>query len=104
MALLNHRNVLALVGVVTAPRDLPALVLLTYCEGGELSNVVKEPGLSVTKRLTYAAQIALGMQYISTRNIVHRELAARNVLLEKGRWRQSQRRSETASSRSLPTL
>ena len=82
MAVLQHRNVLALVGVVTAPRDLPALILLEYCEGGELLKRVKDTrGLNTTKRLTYSAQVALGMQYVATRNIVHRDLAARNVLL-----------------------
>ena len=82
MALLQHRNVLALVGVVTAPRDLPALILLEYCEGGELLSTAKDTGLSTTQRLTYAAQVALGMQYVSARNIIHRDLAARNVLLD----------------------
>ena len=86
MALLDHRNLLALVGVVTTPRSLPALILLAYCEGGELLKRLRNGGsgggLNTTKKLTYAAQIALGMQYLSTRNVVHRDLAARNVLLD----------------------
>ena len=86
MALLDHRNVLALVGVVTVPRDLPALVLLMYCEGGELLEHVKHPispdGISTSQLLTFVAQVALGMQHISSCSIVHRDLAARNVLLD----------------------
>ena len=85
MAMLDHRYVLGLIGVVTTPRDLPALVILMFCEGGELVTHVSDAGrdgLSATDRLTYASQIALGMQYISTRSIVHRDLAARNVLLD----------------------
>ena len=86
MALMEHHNVVALVGVVTAPHDLPALILLEYCEGGELREYVTNDGLpdklTTTTKLTFAAQIALGMQYIAARNIVHRDLAARNVLLD----------------------
>jgi hypothetical protein len=85
MAMLDHRYVLALVGVVTTPRDLPALVIVMFCEGGDLITHIGDAGrdgLSATDRLTYASQIALGMQYISTRTIVHRDLAARNVLLD----------------------
>ena len=85
MAVLEHRYVLGLVGVVTAPRDLPAMIVLPYCEGGQLLDNIAQAGpdgLTATRRLTYAAQIALGMQYISARNIVHRDVAARNVLLD----------------------
>ena len=85
MSLLNHRNVMALVGVVTVPRNLPALVLMVYCEGGELLGYVKNSSpdrLSTTKLLTFVAQIALGMQHISGCSIVHRDVAARNVLLD----------------------
>ena len=44
-----------------------------YCEGGELLDhvsTVDPTKLATTKQLTYAAQIALGMQYISTHAIV----------------------------------
>ena len=78
MAMLDHRHMLALLGVVTilrpcTPRNLPALIILMYCEGGELLDhvsTVDPTKLSTTKQLTYAAQIALGMQYISTHAIV----------------------------------
>ena len=44
LALLSHRNVLPLVGVVTIPRDLPPLVLLQFCEKGTLKERVANAG------------------------------------------------------------
>ena len=85
MALLNHRNVPTLAGVVTAPRDLPALVLMLCCDGGGLLEHVWKAGaggLSAAKLLTVAAQVALGMQHISSCSIVHRDHASRNLLLD----------------------
>ena len=87
MALLDHRNVVRLVGLVTVPRDLPALVLLEFCDGGTLLDRVRGAAatgngpISLVKQLTYCAQVLQAMEYISARQIVHRDLACRNVLL-----------------------
>ena len=84
-ALLQHRNIVATVGVVTTPRDRPALLLLAFCAEGNLDDHVNEAtptSMSVVERLTYCAQILQGLQYITARNIVHRDVAARNVLLD----------------------
>ena len=85
LALLNHRNILPLVGVVTVPRDMPALVLLMYCERGTLKDHVATAGvggISTVALLTFCAEVLQGLHYISSRRIVHRDVAARNVLLD----------------------
>ena len=103
MALLDHRNIVALVGVVTVPRDVPALVLMALCNGGTLQeHLVKAAGdesglglrsrstttsasvcrLSVSDRLTLCAEVLQGLGYLSNLRIVHRDVAARNVLLD----------------------
>ena len=84
-ALLQHRNVVSTVGICTAPRDVPALLLLAFCSEGSLEAHCEEAtadSMSVPERLTYCAQVLQGLQYISTRRIVHRDVAARNVLLD----------------------
>ena len=85
LALLNHRNMLPLVGVVTVPTNLPLLVLLMYCERGTLKDHVANAGvggISTATLLTFCAEVLQGLYDISSRRIVHRDIAARNVLLD----------------------
>lgn len=85
MALFDHRNVLALVGICTVPRDVPALMLMAFCEGGTLEDLLRAPltgSMSTARRLTFCAQVCQGLGYIAARHIVHRDVAARNVLLD----------------------
>ena len=96
-ALLDHRNVVSIVGVVTAPRDVPALLLLAFCAEGTLEALAaaaSPAAMSTAERLTYCAQTLQGLQYIASIRIVHRDVAARNVLLDstmackvRARWR-----------------
>ena len=84
-ALLDHRNVLATVGVCTTPRDVPALLLLSFCSEGTLDTLVAAAtptSMTVVERLTYCAQTLQGLHYIASIRIVHRDVAARNVLLD----------------------
>eukprot|EP00035_Acanthoeca_spectabilis_P002076 m.84916 g.84916 ORF g.84916 m.84916 type:complete len:332 (-) comp11334_c1_seq1:49-1044(-) len=63
---------------------MPALLLLTYCEHGDLLRFVtdaKATELNTSMLLTFCADVAAGMSYLSSRRIVHRDIAARNVLL-----------------------
>ena len=84
-ALLEHRNVVASVGVCTVPRDVPALLLLAFCAEGTLEALAAAASpatLGTADRLTYCAQTLQGLQYIASIRIVHRDVAARNVLLD----------------------
>ena len=111
MALFDHRNVVALVGVCTVPRDVPALVLMVLCDRGTLQEHLENAAsidirrasrsstlrstsavsrtsttsvhrLSVSDRLTLCAEVLQGLDYLSKLRIVHRDIAARNVLLD----------------------
>lgn len=79
----DHRNVIGLVGVVTAGR--PMMLVLQYCSLGSLLGELKSPqgsGDDVDVLVSYCQGVACGMQYLSDKMFVHRDLAARNVLLD----------------------
>jgi serine/threonine protein kinase len=61
---------------------MPALLVLEYCEHGTLLDHVKKTSpteLQATMLLTYCHDVASGMRFLSSRKIVHCDLAARNV-------------------------
>eukprot|EP00039_Didymoeca_costata_P032399 m.37680 g.37680 ORF g.37680 m.37680 type:complete len:740 (+) comp9339_c0_seq1:250-2469(+) len=83
----EHPNLVKFVGVAVQQR--PWLVVLEFCQYGDLSDVLKalarrKVTLSVKEQLTMADQLAEGMGYIAEKRYVHMDLAARNVLLAEG--------------------
>lgn len=87
MAMLGtHANIVQMIGVVeTSARSPTQLLLLEYCEHGPLEGYVQSEDakeLSTMMKLSFCADIAAGMDYLSSRRVVHRDLAARNVLLD----------------------
>ena len=85
MALFDHPNVVAMLGVVTVPRHMPAMLVLEFCENGTLLEHVagsNSSNVNTSRLLTYCHDVVSGMHYLSSRRIVHRDLAARNVLLD----------------------
>lgn len=87
MAMLDrHPNIVRLVGVVqTTPKWPMQLLLLEYCEHGTLEGHIRRletSELSTMMQLSFCADIASGMDFLSSRRVVHRDLAARNVLID----------------------
>ena len=59
--------------------------MMGYCEGGDLHSRLKTYGnsyLPETKVVEWFVQIALGLQYLHDRNILHRDLKVGHWLLE----------------------
>lgn len=85
----QHSNVLNILGITSDP-DGEMLLILEHCGGGCLLDVLhdnrdkrpfEEGYLSELNRINYAMQAARGLEHIHTCNIVHRDVAARNILL-----------------------
>ena len=83
----THPHLVALVGVIT--RGKPKVLILSFCEHGELQGKLKKRAadgnaFSTTERYRLCKEVADGMAHLARHNFVHRDLAARNVLLGSG--------------------
>nr|XP_040037585.1 macrophage colony-stimulating factor 1 receptor 2 isoform X2 [Gasterosteus aculeatus aculeatus] len=54
---------------------------ISCCSDYQEMQQVKSPGLSVEDLMRFSQQVAQGLDFLSTRNCIHRDVAARNVLL-----------------------
>lgn len=93
---LQHQNVVSLLGMVT--KDHPVSMVFTYSSHGDLHEylVMRSPNSDVGSSdddktvkstleqadfLHIITQIAAGMEYLSSQQVVHKDLAARNILV-----------------------
>ena len=81
---LDHPNVLRLVGVSMDQR--PWLAVLELAEFGDVRSFLKtlkksDFDLRAAEQVHLAAQVAYGLEYLHSERIVHRDIAARNILL-----------------------
>ncbi|EDQ90094.1 uncharacterized protein MONBRDRAFT_16259, partial [Monosiga brevicollis MX1] len=79
MAQFRHENVVQLVGVVTVGK--PVLVVLEFLEYGALKSYVEKNDLPEVTKVLFAGDIAAGLRHVISKGFVHRDVAARNVLV-----------------------
>lgn len=78
LRLTDHENIVNMVAELAGTNSM----ILELCPGGELAHYIEYFGrftLSMTK--FYAREIASGLDYLHSRNILHNDLKAENVLL-----------------------
>ena len=62
------------------------LIIMEYCEGGELFNyIVEKQRLSENESAYFYYQIIQGVEYIHSQGIAHRDLKPENLLLDKNK-------------------
>ncbi|VDM47144.1 unnamed protein product [Toxocara canis] len=78
----DHKNIVRLYGV--APQEEPIMIILEYAAGGSLKSHLRNcKSVSVGQLIKYVIDAARGMCYLSGRQVIHRDIAARNCLLGK---------------------
>lgn len=82
----QHPNVLKFIGAVVSDDAMGPFIIYEYCENGTLRDYLADRRNNITVDLQenlfrFGLDIAKGMEYLAGRAIVHRRLAARNILL-----------------------
>jgi len=77
----DHPNILRLVGIC---KESPVYIVIEFCELGDLRNYIlkkKEREVDLSLKLSWSLQLASALAYLEDVNYVHRDVAARNILL-----------------------
>ena len=87
MLMLQHRNLVELVGVAVQQR--PWLMVVEYMRYGDLRTVLRTLSekaiiLHPSEKIDWCMQIAAGMRFVASKHLIHMDLAARNCLLGTG--------------------
>lgn len=83
---LNHKNIVAYYGSHKEGDQLT--IFLEYVGGGSLESALKEyGGLSERIIKKYTKQILDGLEYLHYKKIIHRDIKAANILVNKGVWK-----------------
>ena len=83
----EHNNIVKYIGSERIlPEDNPVgevRIYMQYMEGGSLSSIIKQYGaLSETIIAKFTKQIALGLHYLHSHGVVHRDLKGANILAD----------------------
>uniref|UniRef100_A0A0N4ZF24 Tyrosine-protein kinase n=1 Tax=Parastrongyloides trichosuri TaxID=131310 RepID=A0A0N4ZF24_PARTI len=75
----EHQNIVRIYGVTA--NSTPMMMVLEMCYGGSLNSYLRKNPLPYKHLIKYCTDAARGMCYLSSRDVIHRDIAARNCLL-----------------------
>ena len=76
----DHPHILRLVGIC---KESPVYIVIEFCDLGDLRNYIlkKQNEVQLSLKLSWSLQLASALAYLEDVNYVHRDVAARNILL-----------------------
>ncbi|KAM4539766.1 protein tyrosine kinase 2aa isoform 8-T8 [Odontesthes bonariensis] len=76
----DHPHIVKLIGVIT---DNPVWIIMELCTLGELRSFlqVRKYSLDLASLILFAYQLSTALAYLESKRFVHRDIAARNVLV-----------------------
>ncbi|KAI4810634.1 hypothetical protein KUCAC02_013572 [Chaenocephalus aceratus] len=76
----DHPHIVKLVGVIT---ENPVWIIMELCTLGELRSFlqVRKYSLDLASLILYSSQLSTALAYLESKRFVHRDIAARNVLV-----------------------
>lgn len=85
MKKVNHKNIIKLIDVITKSNENSVYIITEFCDRGTLHDLLYEHDKNLTeeKIQNYTKQLAEGLRYLQSFNVVHRDLKLTNILLTK---------------------
>ncbi|KAK3701790.1 hypothetical protein QZH41_009800 [Actinostola sp. cb2023] len=83
MTSLHHKNLVQLLGV--SLDGSPIYIVTEFCGKGSLIDYLRSRGRTVIGQkdlVGFGRDVAAGLEYLEAKNLVHRDVAARNVLID----------------------
>lgn len=79
----HHENIVTLYGVDFLEWDdwMKGLILMEYCNEGNLNTRLGEPGITDDLELQWMRELSSAIEFLHSKGIVHRDLKPQNILL-----------------------
>ncbi|CAD7969472.1 unnamed protein product [Amoebophrya sp. A25] len=75
----RHENIIKLLDYFVDESQL--YMVLDYCKGGDLQSMSRLCGLGIDMSRHYLAQVLAGLSYLHSKEIMHRDIKAENILV-----------------------
>nr|CDJ85291.1 SH2 motif and Tyrosine protein kinase domain containing protein [Haemonchus contortus] len=84
MQLNDHKHIVKFFGFIVD--RMPYLLVMEYCDGGSVEDKLRAhpKRITIPMRVDMSTQGSYGLEYLHSRDCIHRDIATRNCLIDKG--------------------
>ena len=79
----NHPNLVQFYGLYQDGNEGDTYMVMEFCEGGTMQGALKKENVPWSQRWQWALQISEALAYLHQEGVLHRDLKAENILLDK---------------------